>query len=56
MSANLNKKQQLEIYISQGKAMKKLLVSTNIHGKHDRKIARLSKKIATAQKALAKIK
>ncbi|HHX94842.1 MAG TPA: hypothetical protein GX691_03325 [Clostridia bacterium] len=50
------KKNELETYISQGRAMKNLLVRTNIHGKHDRKIKRISNKISRAQKSLAKIK
>lgn len=50
------KKSDLETYINQGKAMKNLLVRTNIHGKHDRKIKQISKKISRAQRALSKIK
>lgn len=48
-------KTHLETYIAQGKAMKGLLISTNKHGKHDKKIKRLGDKIARAQKTLEKI-
>jgi len=54
MSSIINKS-QLEIYIAQGEAMKKLLISTNRHGKHDQKIKKLGDKIARAKRALAKI-
>lgn len=49
-------KTQLEIYLKQGKAMRELLIKTNVHGKHDRKIQGLTLKIAGAQRCLAKMK
>jgi hypothetical protein len=49
------RKQNLETYIAQGRAMKKLLVSTNSHGKHDKKIRGLEWKIYKAQQSLAQL-
>lgn len=51
-----SRRTELETYIAQGRAMKKLLSSTNSHGNHDRRIQRLSDKIARAQRSLAKTK
>lgn len=51
-----NTKTQLELFVRQGKAMKDLLVKTNIHGKHDGKIQKISMRIAGAQKRLARMK
>ena len=56
MAVKTTKKSELETYITQGRAMKRLLASTNIHGKHDHKIQGISDKIARAQNTLAKIK
>lgn len=47
-------KAQLETYVKQGKAIKELLIKTNGHGKHDRKIQGLNAKISKAQRALQK--
>lgn len=55
MASESARKQNLETYIAQGRAMKKLLVSTNSHGKHDKKIKGLDWKIYKAQKSLAQI-
>ncbi len=55
MTSASAQKGKLETYITQGNAMKKLLVSTNSHGKHDHKIRGLACKISRAQKSLAKL-
>ena len=49
-------KSDLETYIRQGRAMKKLLLKTNAHGKHSPKIQGINSKIAKAQRSLAKMK
>lgn len=55
MASKSARKQNLETYIAQGRAMKKLLVSTNSHGKHDKKIRGLEWKIYKAQQSLAQL-